>query len=128
MEIITGVERRRRWRAEEKLRIVAEAEAPGACFAEVARRYEVSRGLLWYWRRQARNGTLVSAEDGRLVPVRVIPEGPPTPTAAEQPLPHQRPASLDTTIEIALADGTTIKVGRDVGTAALRRVLGALGR
>ena len=30
MEIITGVERRRRWRLEEKLRIVAEAEAAGA--------------------------------------------------------------------------------------------------
>jgi transposase len=30
MEIITGVERRRRWRLEEKLRIVAELEQPGA--------------------------------------------------------------------------------------------------
>jgi hypothetical protein len=29
VEIITGVERRRRWRLDEKLRIVAEAEAPG---------------------------------------------------------------------------------------------------
>ena len=28
MEIITGVERRRRWRVEDKLRIVAEAESP----------------------------------------------------------------------------------------------------
>jgi hypothetical protein len=46
MEIITGVERRRRWRLEEKLRIVAEVEQPGASFADVARRHEVSRGLL----------------------------------------------------------------------------------
>jgi len=36
MEIITGVERRR-WRVEEKLRIVAECERPGACLAAVAR-------------------------------------------------------------------------------------------
>jgi len=42
MEIITGVERRRRWRCEEKLRIVAEVERPGASFADVARRHEVS--------------------------------------------------------------------------------------
>ena len=42
MEIIDGMERRRRWRAEDKLRIVAEVEAPGACFAEVARRHDVS--------------------------------------------------------------------------------------
>lgn len=29
MEILSGVERRRRWRLDEKLRIVAEAEAAG---------------------------------------------------------------------------------------------------
>jgi transposase len=38
MEIITGVERRRRWTLEEKLRIVAETEHPGAGIAEIARR------------------------------------------------------------------------------------------
>jgi transposase len=37
MEIMTGVERRRRWRVEEKLRIVAECEQPGASLAAVAR-------------------------------------------------------------------------------------------
>src|SRR3954453_1790763 len=46
MEIITGIEPRRRWRLEEKLRIVAETEQPGACFAEIARRYDVSRRQL----------------------------------------------------------------------------------
>jgi transposase len=46
MEIITGVERRRRWRVEEKLRIVAECERPGACLASVARQHDVSSGLL----------------------------------------------------------------------------------
>ena len=60
VEIITGVERRRRWRLEEKLRIVAESERPGASVSEVARRYEVSRGLLWAWRRQARTGALTA--------------------------------------------------------------------
>lgn len=50
MEIITGAERRRRWRPEEKPRIVAEVEASGASFGAVSRRHEVSRGLLWNWR------------------------------------------------------------------------------
>jgi transposase len=58
VEIITGVERRRRWGLEEKLRIVAEVERPGASFIEVARKHEVSRSLLWNWRRQVRRGTL----------------------------------------------------------------------
>jgi len=57
MEIITGVERRRRWRVEDKLRIVAETEHPGARFIEVARRHEVCPSLLWNWRRQVRRGT-----------------------------------------------------------------------
>ena len=34
MEIIAVVEHRRRWRIEEKMRIVTEAERPGACIAE----------------------------------------------------------------------------------------------
>jgi transposase len=53
VQVITGIERRRHWRPEEKLRIVAELEQPHACFtcfAEVARRHDVSRGLLWNWR------------------------------------------------------------------------------
>ena len=41
MEIITGVERRRRWRPEEKRRVLAELEAPDATVAEVARRHDI---------------------------------------------------------------------------------------
>ena len=39
MEIITGVERRRQWRDEEKLRILAELDEPGVKFSAVARRH-----------------------------------------------------------------------------------------
>lgn len=74
MEIITGVERRRRWRLEEKLRIVAEVEQPGASFADVARRHEVSRGLLWNWRRQVRCGQLAPEPMPTFLPVQVVAE------------------------------------------------------
>ncbi|WP_428492520.1 IS66-like element accessory protein TnpA [Rhodopila sp.] len=126
MEIITGVERRRRWRAEDKLRIVAELEQPGTCFAEVARRHEVSRGLLWNWRRQVRGGTLRSDTDLQFLPIQVMSDA-----AAPEPTPSSRPsyrqqAVADAAIEITLLDGTTLRVGRNVGTSALRRVLGAL--
>ncbi len=53
MEIITGVERRRRWRCEEKLRIVAEVERPGASFNDVA------RGVSKTWGVTPRAGMLV---------------------------------------------------------------------
>ena len=76
MEIITGVERRRRWRPEDELRIVAEAEQPGSCFAEVARRHDVSRALLWTWRRQFREGTRRSSGADAFLPVQVVAEAP----------------------------------------------------
>ncbi len=47
MEILTGVERRRRWRLEDKLRIMAEAEQPGVRFAEVARRHDGEHSKSW---------------------------------------------------------------------------------
>ena len=74
MEIITGVERRRRWRAEEKLRILGEIDG-GAKLNEVARRHDVSRGLIWQWREAQRRGRLVE-EVPVFLPVRVMGELP----------------------------------------------------
>lgn len=51
--VITGPERRRRWRSDEKLAVVADAFSPGAVVTDVARRYEVSTSLIYKWRRQA---------------------------------------------------------------------------
>src|SRR5215469_17305693 len=72
MEIITEIERRRRWRLEEKLRIVAESEQPGIGIAEIARRYEISRGLLWNWRSQVRRGVLRPELPPVFLPVQTI--------------------------------------------------------
>ena len=52
--VFSGPERRRRWSEEERLRILAEAFAPGACVSGVARRHEVSTGLLYTWRSKLR--------------------------------------------------------------------------
>ena len=51
--LITNVERRRRWLPERKLELLMEAFAPGANVAEVARREEISTGLLYRWRQMA---------------------------------------------------------------------------
>ena len=124
MEIITGIERRRRWRLEEKLRIVAETEKPGASFVAVARRHEVSRGLLWNWRRQVRRGDWAAESMPVFVPVRVMPDPP-------LALPSSGPAAVpveDTRVEITLPDGTCVRVGADVGLASLRRIMAAVRR
>ena len=130
MEIITGVERRRRWSLEEKLRIVAETEQPGFGIAEIARRYEISRGLLWNWRSQIRRGVLRPESPRVFFPVQTIrepangngtrPVEPSSARGAEQ--------ESDGKIEITLPDGTSIKVGHDIGLATLRRVLTVLRR
>ena len=132
MEIITGVERRRHWRTEDKLRIVAEAERPGARFVDVARRHEVSRGLLWQWRDQVRRGVLVAEPASLFVPVQVAaalaaPAADANPAPAAAPMPRDTKSIVgDGRIEIALPDGTVVRVGEEIGSAALRRVLAAL--
>ena len=54
--LITGPERRRRWRPEHKSAILEEAFAPGVVVSEVARQYEISTSLIYQWRREAMAG------------------------------------------------------------------------
>src|SRR5487761_283770 len=84
VEFLTGVEQRRRWRVKEKLRVVAEVEQPGTCFAEAARRHEVSAGLLWNWRRQVQRGVLRPVTGLRFLPVQLTLE--PTPCSVTSPM------------------------------------------
>jgi transposase len=129
MEIITGVERRRRWRVEEKLRIVAECERPGACLAAVARQHDVSSGLLWKWRRQARRGLLRVDLAPNFFPVQVTGDAASRDHGQQSTslaVPPGMPVSADGQIEIMLVDDTTIRIATDVSLATLRRVLTAL--
>jgi len=48
--------RRRRWSDEDKVRIVAECEAPGSSVSLVARRHDLNTNLLFSWRRRLRGG------------------------------------------------------------------------
>jgi transposase-like protein len=130
VHLITGVERRRRWRLEQKLRIVAETEQPGSGIAEIARRYEISRGLLWNWRRQVRRGVLKPEPPPVFLPVQTISD-----SATEDDAKHVSPSATAGAeqvsggkIEITLPDGTSVKVGHDVGMARLRRVMTVLRR
>src|SRR6202521_758284 len=110
MEIITGVERRR-WRLEDKLRIVAECERPGGCLAAVARQHDVSSGLLWNWRRQARRGLLRADLAPNFFPVQVTDEPisrDPGQRSTSLAVPPGTPPSVDAQIEIMLADGTVV--------------------
>lgn len=56
VEVLGGVERRRRWSSDEKTRIVEETLVPGAKVSEVARRHGIAASLVFTWRRRARAG------------------------------------------------------------------------
>ena len=56
VEVITSVQRRRRWSAAEKVRLVEEATQPGSSVSFVARRYGLSPSLLFRWKRRMIEG------------------------------------------------------------------------
>ena len=70
VEVLGGVERRRRWSRDDKMRIIEETLAPGAVVTEIARRHGIATSLVFTWRRRARLATVASTGP-RLVPVQV---------------------------------------------------------
>jgi transposase len=67
VEIITSVQRRRRWTASEKVRIVEETFEPGMTVSLVARRHGVAPNQLFTWRRLVVEGALTAAGSGEQV-------------------------------------------------------------
>lgn len=65
IEVITGVQRRRRWRLDEKMRAVEESSIPGMTVSFVARKYGISPSLLFRWRKLMAEGgkVAVGADD-----------------------------------------------------------------
>ncbi len=69
IEVITSVQRRRRWSAEEKRSILEEAEQLGSSVSSVARKYGVNPNQLFTWRRLMRDGGFVAvASQDTVVP------------------------------------------------------------
>ena len=65
MEVLTGIERRRRWSVEEKIRMVDESRRPGMSVSYVARIHGVAPSQLFTWRRRMAEGSreAVRADD-----------------------------------------------------------------
>jgi transposase len=67
VEVITSVQRRRRWSAEEKAQIVQETWAPGMSVSLVARRHGIAPNQLFRWRRLYAEGALSAVGAGEEV-------------------------------------------------------------
>jgi transposase len=128
-EVISTVRRRRAWSHEEKVAILDAAFQPGGSVAAAADRFDVSRALIYLWRKQVRAGlmpgvTLNEAGAAAFAPVAVVPDTPAlAPPRAECASRRRRHAGL---IEVRLINGRTIRVDDSIDPAALARIAAAL--
>jgi transposase len=118
VEVVTLVQRRRRWPLAEKERLVAATFEPGVTVSEVAQAAGVHSSQLFRWRKElCRRSEPVAPQ---LVPVRIVPD------ATVSPKPEAL-ASRPGVMEIELGGGWCVRVDRDVDATALDRVLDVLG-
>ena len=118
---ITVLRTRRDWSLLEKRQVVIEASIPGANVSAVARRHGIAPPLLYRWRKELTPDRPTLA----FMPVTIA-----VPASAHTQTPQLSALAVSTiaiaTIEIVLANGRTVRVGADVDTAALVRIVAAL--
>jgi transposase len=125
VEVITSVQRRRRWSREEKERIVAAAMEPGAVASKVARAEGIHTSQLFRWRQQLCERAQIPAVFN---PVMVTPDAGAT-APRSSPLPEQTGSILAEApgfVEIEFAAGGRMRISGSVDAlmvSALLRVL-----
>jgi len=129
-EVISLVERRRRWTTEQKLALVDLATQPGSSVAATADRHGVSRSLLFDWRRQVREGTMPgvmsTAPDTGFAPVRVVPAPPIHARPSPSPRAGRRLPAATTMLELVLTNGRVLRVPDTIQPELLSRLAAAL--
>jgi len=120
LEVIeTGA--RRRWSVEEKLRILAESEHGPRQVSATARRYGLSTGQLFTWRRLARQGRLRAAEPTTFAPVVVSRDE----AANRAPSPARDTVPM---MELVLRNGRLLRLPESVTPARAAALAEALER
>ncbi len=130
IEVITGVERRRKWSAQEKAAIVVESLAEGAVVSEVARRHGLSPQQVFGWRARLRDAVKARTPSSDATPAfvpAIVEDEPPAPAALALPAVVAMGAAVadPAPIEIALG-GVIVRVRGDADPRALTTVLKAL--
>jgi transposase len=117
-EVIVGVERRRRWRDDEKQAILEEVGVNGATVTDVPRRHDITRQHIYQWRRALRRKGLEAGSDRAVflpLPSLTSDEAPDVPVAAPAP-----------EVEIILGNGRRLRCARDLPTASLHHLIRAV--
>jgi transposase len=109
VEVITSVERRRRWSAAEKQQLVVASLEPGGSVSAIAREAGIHPSQLYGWRRQLRGRQGIG-----FAPVRIAPE-----IVAADPVGCSA-------IEIEFASGVRMRVTGAVEPAMVTAAIAAL--
>ena len=67
VEVVTSVQRRRRWTPEQKLEIVKKTNEPGSSVSLVAREFGLTAAQLFQWRKAYLEGSLVAVGANKTV-------------------------------------------------------------
>jgi transposase len=120
VEVITSVQRRRRWSRAEKERLVAAALEPGVVASEVAREAGIHASQLFRWRQELckRTATPVAFN-----PVAVAP----VPGAVALPSPTASTEQAGT-VEIEFATGGRMRITGSVDTSTVSALIKALAK
>lgn len=126
--VVVQSERRRNWSDEQKLLIVQESLRPGVVVAQLARRWAISSGQLYTWRKQ-----LLSAAAGSFMTCEIIGDGGPTehaslPAPASALVADNTAADTAGIIEVTVNGGRTLRVSGAADADTLKLVLDALLR
>jgi transposase len=111
IEVITSVERRRRWSAAEKEQLVSASLEPGASVSAMAREAGIHPSQLYGWRRQLLRPSQPAAS---FAAVRIAAE----PAATDLPVPGL--------IEVEFANGSRMRITGAIDPATLTTTIATL--
>jgi transposase len=146
VDVITHVERRRRYSDAERAAVLAQCDAPGATIVGVARQLGMSPSLIHGWRKRQREMALLTNEPLQFVPYGEVARGSAAEPAValrgtevassrtaaretgltQEELIRQGPGLRPGGIDIDLPGGVRLSVDTYVNEKALARVLRAL--
>ncbi|MEZ5787752.1 MAG: transposase [Xanthobacteraceae bacterium] len=126
VEVITSVQRRRRWSRAEKERIVAAALEPGAVASEVARAAGIHTSQLFRWRQELCLSPSAAESAPPFSAVMIAPAASalPEPTAASAAA--SPPSVAGSVVEIEFASGTRMRIAGAVDPGMASAMIAAL--
>jgi transposase len=116
VEVITSVQRRRRWTRAEKERIVAAAMEPGAVASEVARGAGIHASQLFRWRQQLCSSAPSVLTAPVFSRVAIVPE------------PGSAPGFTRPAVEIEFASGARLRLLAPLDGGTLKAIVARLAK